>query len=94
MCICIGADEYGNFEICNIKFIFVDKNLQKLHIVGQRITIIENDVLGVYETMKNDNCNKLSIFPYSSLCSPDPLPEITLNSIAVIVPKYQPFNPK
>ena len=94
MCVCIGVDECGNFEICKIKFIFVDKNTQKLHFVGQRISIIENEVLGVYEAMKNDNCNKFSIFPFSSLLSPDTLPQITLNSIVVIVPKYQPFNPK
>ena len=94
MSVCIRVDEGGNFEICKIKIIIVYENLKKLYFVDETISIVENEEVGVYETVKNNNCSKLSIFSYSTLLSPDPIPSITFNSLTVYVPKYIPFNPK
>lgn len=93
MCICIGVDEYGFFEVSRITLMLVDSEKENLYFVGNKFSIVENEELGIYEFSRINTCEKVSIFPYSSLLSPDPLSEAVISSTSILVPKYEPFNP-
>ncbi|XP_043463963.1 uncharacterized protein LOC122499583 isoform X1 [Leptopilina heterotoma] len=93
MSLCVGVCETGNFRVLKIKHILFNKRCDTLYFVGFTNEIVENDQLGIFEIKKKGNDSNLSIVPYSSLLSPDPLPEILLLRTTVIVPKYEPLNP-
>lgn len=90
MTICIGVDKYGNFEICKIKFIFINKNCEMLHFVGNRYSIYENNQLGCYE-LENNNHDEICLYSYENLLSPDPIPQTTVLCRVIFIPKYEPF---
>lgn len=97
MCICIGKNTFGNFIICNIKYILINDKFNYIYFVGWTDEIIPFEELGVYEKVEykglENRSRWLSIFPYSYLLSPDPLPQYNLKSYPVYLMKYLPFDP-
>ena len=94
MTICIGKNEYGNFLVCKITSIIINADYMDITFVGIVREIILIKSLGVYEINNNEsNQSVSSSFPYSSLLSPDPLPELTIISTPVFITKYALFDP-
>ena len=95
MSICVGKSQAGNFVTCRIDSILINAEYTDLFFLGQISEIISYNELGVYERSQiNENLPKtLSIFPHSSLLSPDPFLELILRSSTIYLPKYTSFDP-
>ena len=93
MSICIGKNKYGNFLICTIYVIVINANKTEIAFIGPENEIIYNEDVSVFQHYEDEiNTSITSSFSYSSLLSPDPLPQLTILSTPVYVPKYQPFD--
>ena len=96
MSVCIGKSILGNFIMCRIQLILIDISGTNIFFIGRTTEIVLNLDLGVYETVDIDKASHeiFQLFPYSSLLSPHPFPEIVLTSSnGVYLPKYSPFDP-
>ena len=87
MCVCVGINTFGNFVICTIKYILINKNFNYIYFIGWTDEIVPFEELGVYEKAEYKGSEKRSrwrsIFPYSHLLSPDPLPQFSLKSYSI-----------
>lgn len=93
MSICIGINEYGNYEICKIECIIINVSYTDVIFVGRKQEIIFNSFLGLYENGDNNLDEKLQYFPHSLLLAPDPIPEVVLCGVQAYTPKYTPLEP-
>lgn len=97
MCICVGINTFGNFVICAIKYILINQKFNYIYFIGWTDEIILFKELGVYEKAQYKGSETrsrwLSIFPYSHLLSPDPLPQFDLKTHPIYLMKYVPFDP-
>ena len=94
MCVCIGKNEFGNFNLCKVEYIIINESYTNIAFVGERKEITFNSLVGVYEDSINECENKqmLFCFPFSSLLSPDPIPEIIFANLTAYLPKYAPLD--
>ena len=91
MCVCIGINEFGNFIVCRIQYIIINSSYTSIAFIGIANEIIFNSYFGVYENECEGEV--LSTFPYSSLLSPDPIPEVKIFNVTVYLPKYAFLDP-
>ncbi|KAJ8678237.1 hypothetical protein QAD02_014024 [Eretmocerus hayati] len=97
MIVCVGKSIYGNYLICNIELIILNNDRTDISFVGNTEEIVLSEELGVYKIVKYEeqekSCSTLSVFPYSSLLSAEPLLQTTIKTVPVLQAKYVPFDP-
>lgn len=93
MSVCVDKNEFGNFIVCRIEYIIINSTFTDIVFIGKEKEIFYNSNIVVYEIATNSVDETLSCFPYSSLLSPDILPEIVIADIPVYLPKYAPLDP-
>ncbi|KAJ8685581.1 hypothetical protein QAD02_021374 [Eretmocerus hayati] len=94
--VCIDKNEYGNFILCQIQVILLNADVSDLFFLGHPSEIIECREVGVYEILPQTEVTRLpetSIYPFSSLLSPDPIIEAKIGLKQVFLMKYAPFDP-
>lgn len=98
MFICVRKNIYGNFILCKIKYILVNDDLSDISFLGNTDEITLIPELGFYEIAQyigeENRSQSLAVFAYSSLLSPDPLPQAYIQSCPVFLLKHAPYDPQ
>ncbi|KAJ8676638.1 hypothetical protein QAD02_012425 [Eretmocerus hayati] len=94
--VCVGMSSCGNFVICKIAVMLLYADLSQFFFVGYPCELIEREEAGVFEVSNVSEellVPQLSIYPYSSLLSPDPILETRTLGKQVFLMKYTPYHP-
>ncbi|KAJ8671532.1 hypothetical protein QAD02_002791 [Eretmocerus hayati] len=98
MMLCVDKSEYGNFVKCKVLLILVSLDHSEIFFLGNTDEIIKCNDFGVYEIVEyagqEMRCKGLSIFSHSSLLSPEPFLQTEIQSVPVLLAKYEPFDPQ